>query len=228
MNASSSLSPIASLRNVSLSLPSTNGKVEILRDVSLELPRGKIVSIMGPSGSGKTTLLMILSGLEKPSAGTVTVATRDLSDMDEDALARFRRDNIGIVFQNFHLIPTMTALENVAMPMELAGDAQAFEKARQNLADVGLSHRETHYPGQLSGGEQQRVAIARAFAGTPALILADEPTGNLDAETGEKIIELMFRLARSGGSTLALVTHDPALSERCDTTLHIRDGRITA
>lgn len=203
------------------------GDVHILKNITLDLPGGKTVSIVGPSGSGKTTLLMVLGGLEKPTAGRVTVAAHDLTDLDEDALAAFRRDNIGIIFQSFHLIPAMTALENVAVPLEFAGKKDAFGRAREALTAVGLDHRLTHYPSQLSGGEQQRVAIARAFVTNPRLILADEPTGNLDVETGQKVIELMFDLSRRNGTTLVLVTHDTDLAARCDMTVHIRDGMIT-
>lgn len=203
------------------------GDVHILKNITLDLPGGKTVSIVGPSGSGKTTLLMVLGGLEKPTAGRVTVAAHDLTDLDEDALAAFRRDNIGIIFQSFHLIPAMTALENVAVPLEFAGKKDAFDRAREALTAVGLDHRLTHYPSQLSGGEQQRVAIARAFVTNPRLILADEPTGNLDVETGQKVIELMFDLSRRNGTTLVLVTHDTDLAARCDMTVHIRDGMIT-
>lgn len=203
------------------------GDVHILKNITLDLPGGKTVSIVGPSGSGKTTLLMVLGGLEKPTTGRVTVAERDLTHLDEDALAAFRRDNIGIIFQSFHLIPAMTALENVAVPLEFAGKKDAFDRARDALTAVGLDHRLTHYPGQLSGGEQQRVAIARAFVTNPRLILADEPTGNLDVETGQKVIDLMFDLSRRNGTTLVLVTHDTDLAARCDMTVHIRDGMIT-
>lgn len=207
-------------------MPSGAGDVHILRDISLDLPAGKTVSIVGPSGSGKTTLLMVLGGLEKPSSGHIHVAGRDLTGLDEDGLAAFRRDNIGIIFQSFHLIPSMTALENVAVPLEFAGVADAFDKARAALEAVGLGHRMTHYPGQLSGGEQQRTAIARAFVSAPRLILADEPTGNLDHDTGQKVIDLMFDLTRRHGTTLVLVTHDPDLATRCDIQVSIRDGQL--
>ena len=220
--------PILKLDAVNLNLKSEAGLVHILKDVSLSLPKGKTVGVMGPSGSGKTTLLMILSGLERPTSGTVTVAGSDLGALDEDSLAAFRRDNIGIVFQNFHLIPTMTALENVAVPLELAGRKDAFKLAEAALTAVGLGHRLTHYPSQLSGGEQQRVAVARAFAPGPKLILADEPTGNLDADTGKMVTDLMFGLTRERGTTLLLVTHEAALAQRCDMQVHIRDGRIAA
>ncbi|TAL38602.1 MAG: ABC transporter ATP-binding protein [Alphaproteobacteria bacterium] len=220
--------PILKLDGVNLNLNSEAGVVHILKDVTLTLPAARTVGVMGPSGSGKTTLLMILSGLERPSSGRVTVAGRDFGGMDEDALAAFRRDNIGIVFQNFHLIPTMTALENVAVPLELGGRADAFKLAEEALMAVGLGHRLTHYPSQLSGGEQQRTAVARAFAPQPKLILADEPTGNLDAATGKMVTDLMFSLTKERGTTLVLVTHESALAERCDMTVQIRDGRIAA
>ena len=218
---------ILKLDHINLTLTGAAGAVHILKDVSLSLPSGKTVSVVGPSGSGKTTLLMILGGLEKPSNGMVTVAGAELNGMTEDELAAFRRDNIGIIFQSFHLIPTMTALENVAIPLEFAGDKKAFAKAGEALSAVGLSERVGHYPGQLSGGEQQRVAIARAFVTAPRLILADEPTGNLDVDTGKKVMDMLFELTRKNGTTLLLVTHDPALAARCDITIKIRDGKIT-
>ena len=220
------MSDILKLNHVNLHLKSEAGSIHVLKDISLNLPPGKTVSITGPSGSGKTTLLMILGGLEKPTSGSVEVAGTPLSFMSEDALAAFRRDNIGIVFQNFHLIPTMTALENVAIPLEFAGHKDAFKKAEEALTAVGLRERVRHYPGQLSGGEQQRVAIARAFVANPRLILADEPTGNLDVETGKKVMNLMFDLTRKNGTTLILVTHDPVLAAGCDITVKIRDGKI--
>ncbi len=212
---------------LSLTLSSDAGPVAILKDISLTLPAGRTVSITGPSGSGKTSLLMILGGLEKPTSGRVSVAGHDIGGMDEDALAAFRRDHIGIVFQNFHLIPTMTALENVAIPLEFAGATDAFARAEAALGAVGLGHRLTHYPGQLSGGEQQRVAVARAFVAQPKIILADEPTGNLDAATGEKVMATLFDLTRRHGTTLILVTHDTELAAKCDQAVHILDGRIT-
>ena len=181
---------------------------------------------MGPSGSGKTTLLMVLAGLERADTGSIMVAGEDLGQLDEDALARFRGRNVGIVFQSFHLIPTMTALENVAVPLELAGDASAFERARDELAAVGLAERLNHYPAQLSGGEQQRVALARALAPNPAILVADEPTGNLDEATGQQIIELLFQGHVERGTTLILVTHDNALAQRCDRIVRLRSGRI--
>ena len=220
------MTSILTLNRVALSLASEAGLVHILKDITLTLPASQTVSIMGPSGSGKTTLLMVLGGLERPTGGTVTVAGRDLGGLDEDGLAEFRRDNIGIVFQNFHLIPTMTALENVAVPLEFAGNADAFRLAEEALVAVGLGHRLTHYPGQLSGGEQQRVAVARAFAPKPRLVLADEPTGNLDADTGKAVMEMMFGMTRANNATLVLVTHDAVLAGKCDRTLHIKDGKI--
>ena len=218
--------PILKLDGINLHLKSAGGNVHVLKDISLDLPAGKTISVVGPSGSGKTTLLMILSGLEKPTTGTVNVAGQQLNDLSEDALATFRRDNVGIVFQNFHLIPTMSALENVAIPLELAGHKDAFDRARAALEAVGLKDRVTHYPSQLSGGEQQRVAIARAFAPGPKLILADEPTGNLDADTGKKVMDILFRFTHQNNATFILVTHDLALAAQCDMTLHISDGRI--
>ncbi len=218
--------PLLRLERVDLHMPSGAGDVHILRDISLALPAAKTVSIVGPSGSGKTSLLMVLGGLEKPTGGRIHIADRELTGLDEDALAAFRRDNIGIIFQSFHLIPSMTALENVAVPLEFAGAADAFAKAQAALEAVGLGHRLTHYPGQLSGGEQQRVAIARAFVTAPRLILADEPTGNLDHDTGQMVIDLMFDLTRRHGTTLVLVTHDPELAKRCDIKIAIRDGHI--
>jgi len=218
--------PAVSLIEVNLTLPSRAGAVEILRGVNLEVKAGEAVGIVGPSGSGKTSLLMVIAGLEQVSAGEVTVAGQSLAGKSEDALAAFRRDNVGIVFQSFHLIPTMTALENVAVPLEFRGVGNAMEIARDNLARVSLSHRLTHYPGQLSGGEQQRVAIARALASGAHIILADEPTGNLDQETGAEIIDLLFQMKSHNGASLLLVTHDRALASRCDRVVHMRDGGI--
>jgi putative ABC transport system ATP-binding protein len=200
------------------------GQVNILRGVELTLAEREAVGLVGPSGSGKTSLLMLLAGLERASGGRLVVAGRELARLDEDALARFRRDHLGIVFQAFHLVPTMTALENVAIPLEFAGRGDAFERARAALESVGLGHRLGHYPGQLSGGEQQRVALARAFVGEPRLILADEPTGNLDRATGERVMDLLFGLRERHGTTLLLVTHDPALAARCDRVVRIEDG----
>lgn len=217
---------VIGLEGVHLTLPSEAGDVHILKGIDLAVHAGETVSIVGPSGSGKTSMLMVIGGLERPSKGLVKVAGKTLNEMNEDALAAFRRDNVGIVFQGFHLVPTMTALENVAIPMEFAGRDDAFEVAQKELEAVGLGHRLTHYPGQLSGGEQQRVALARAFAVEPKLLLADEPTGNLDGATGEKVISLMFDLAREKGTTVLLITHDPKLAEQCARTIRIGDGRI--
>lgn len=217
---------MVALVDVRLTLPSQAGLVNILRGITLTAAAGETVGIMGPSGAGKTTLLMLMAGLEKPSSGRVTVAGHDLTDMDEDALARFRRENVGIVFQAFHLVPTMTALENVALPLELARAADAVPRAEAALRAVGLLARASHYPSQLSGGEQQRVALARAFAPGPAILLADEPTGNLDEETGAMVMELLFSLARGHGVTLVLVTHDAVLAGRCGRVVQVRDGRL--
>ena len=214
------------LKDVHLELESAAGPVNILRGIDLSVGRGERVSVVGPSGSGKSTMMMIIGGLERPSSGETRVAGFDLPTLDEDSLALFRRDHVGIVFQNFHLVPTMTALENVAIPLEFAGRRDAFDRAEEGLKAVGLGHRLTHYPGQLSGGEQQRVAMARAFAAEPSLILADEPTGNLDGNTGEQVIDLMFSLSREKGATLLLITHDPALAERCDRQIRLVDGLI--
>ena len=221
-------SPIVSLENVRLTLSSRAGPVEILRGIDLSVSPGEALGIVGPSGSGKTTLLMVIAGLERVSAGTITVNGTPLAGKNEDALARFRRDAIGIVFQSFHLIPTMTALENVAVPLEFKGVADALAKAKTHLERVGLGHRLSHYPSQLSGGEQQRVAIARALASGARIILADEPTGNLDLDTGAAIMYLLFRLKREDGTTLLLITHDPVLAKRCDRVAAVRDGRIVS
>lgn len=218
--------PIVRLADVELTLSSTAGAVNILRGISLEVAAGETVGIVGPSGSGKSTLMMVTAGLERPSSGTVEVAGHDLVRLGEDALARFRRDHVGIVFQSFHLVPTMTALENVAIPLEFAGRDDAFDRAREALEQVGLGHRLTHYPGQLSGGEQQRTALARAFAVHPRLLLADEPTGNLDGGTGHHIVELMFALRQRYGTSLMLITHDMGLAEQCGRIVRIQDGRI--
>ncbi len=214
------------LSQVALKLGSAAGEVNILNGIDLLIPAGESVGLVGPSGSGKTSLMLLLSGLERASSGRIRVADAQISGMSEDALALFRRRNIGIVFQSFHLIPTMTALENVAVPLELAGEDGAFVAAEAALRDVGLHHRLHHYPSQLSGGEQQRVALARAIAPRPRLLLADEPTGNLDQETGSRIIELLFRLREQVGATLLLITHDPLLARRCDRELRMADGRI--
>ncbi len=214
------------LDNVHLTLGSAAGPVPILRGLNLSVDAGEAVGVVGPSGSGKSTMLAAIAGLERTTAGSVNIAGTDITALDEDALARFRRDNIGIVFQAFHLIPTMSAIENVAVPLELAGRDDAFDAARAGLAAVGLDHRLSHYPGQLSGGEQQRVALARAVAARPKLILADEPTGNLDQGTGHEVIELIFRIQAETGATLVLITHDPELADRCARRLRIVDGVI--
>jgi putative ABC transport system ATP-binding protein len=214
------------LENVDLSLGQGASRVHILKRISLNVTRGEAVSLIGPSGSGKSTLLMTIAGLERPDSGRVHIDNTDLSGMNEDELARFRGQKIGIVFQSFHLIPTMTALENVALPLELAGEAGAFERAEQELKAVGLGHRLNHYPAQLSGGEQQRVAIARAIAPNPAIVVADEPTGNLDEQTGTSIIDLLFALKRDRGATLVLITHDLSLARRCDRMIRLRSGQI--
>jgi putative ABC transport system ATP-binding protein len=216
------------LENVDLSLGSGAARVHILKGISLDIARGEAVGLVGPSGSGKSTLLMTMAGLERPDAGRIVVDGTDLSGMDEDALARFRGRRIGIVFQSFHLVPTMTALENVALPLELAGDEDAHERASAELASVGLAARMSHYPAQLSGGEQQRVAIARALAPNPAILVADEPTGNLDEGTGGSIVDLLFALKRDRGATLVLVTHDLNLARRCDRMVRLRSGRVEA
>ena len=215
------------LDDAELHLASAGGNVNILRGIDLSVAPGETVGVIGPSGSGKSTMMMVIAGLERLTGGTVAVAGQDLSALNEDALARFRRAQVGIVFQAFHLIPTMSALENVAVPLEFAGNAEAFDVARASLEAVGLGHRLDHYPSQLSGGEQQRVAIARAFAPQPKLLLADEPTGNLDGETGASIIETLFELSAQRGTTLLLITHDPAIAARCERVVHLRDGKIS-
>ncbi len=218
--------PIVALEQVRLTLTSRAGPVEILRDVSLDVEEGQSLAIVGPSGSGKTSLLMVVAGLERATSGGVRVAGHDLTRLNEDKLALVRGANIGIVFQSFHLVPTMTALENVALPLEFAGDLNAFEIARALLEEVGLTPRVDHFPAQLSGGEQQRVAIARALSRQPKLILADEPTGNLDSQTGKHIIDLLFGLQRRRDATLMLVTHDQRVAAACARTIHMADGRI--
>jgi putative ABC transport system ATP-binding protein len=210
-----------------LTLSSDAGAVNILHGIDLKVAAKESLGIVGPSGSGKTSLMLLIAGLEQPSGGSIRLGGTEITKMSEDALALYRRAHIGIVFQAFHLIPTMTALENVATPLELAGEKRAFVIAQAALEEVGLGHRLTHYPGQLSGGEQQRVALARAVAPQPDILLADEPTGNLDTETGAKVIELLFGLQRRRGATLLLITHDPALARRCDRIIHLADGRIT-
>ncbi|HSP23624.1 MAG TPA: ABC transporter ATP-binding protein [Saliniramus sp.] len=214
------------IENLDLSLGKGAARVHILKGISLDIPRGEAVGLVGPSGSGKSTLLMTMAGLERPDSGRVIVDGVDLSGLNEDALARFRGRRIGIVFQSFHLVPTMTALENVALPLELADTPHAIERAEKELAAVGLGDRMHHYPSQLSGGEQQRVAIARAIVPDPAIIVADEPTGNLDEKTGGSIVDLLFALKRDRGATLSLVTHDTALARSCDRTVRLRSGRI--
>jgi putative ABC transport system ATP-binding protein len=219
--------PIVSLRNLRLSIPAAAGPVTILRGIDLDVEAGERIGILGPSGSGKTSLLMLVAGLERASSGVITVAGTDLASLDEDARARFRLANLGIVFQSFHLIPTMTAMENVAVPLELAGRADAATVAADALGRVGLGHRLTHRPSQLSGGEQQRVALARAIAPGPRLLLADEPTGNLDSETGRLVMDLLFALCGDAGATLLLITHDASLAARCDRTITIRNGAVS-
>jgi putative ABC transport system ATP-binding protein len=218
--------PLVMLDDLRVTLGSAAGPVNILRGVSLKVEAGETVSIVGPSGSGKSTLLMVVGGLERPSAGRVCIDGCDLDALSEDALARLRRECIGIVFQSFHLIPTMTALENVALPLELSSRRDAFAAAAEALGTVGLGHRKAHYPGQLSGGEQQRVAIARAFIAGPKLLLADEPTGNLDATTGRLVIDCLFEHQARHGTTFMLITHDPSIAERCERQVCLLDGRI--
>jgi len=218
--------PVLSLNDVWLSLDSTAGTVDILRGISLDVARGVSVALTGPSGSGKSSLLMLMGGLERSTGGKVTALGQDLGQMSEDALARFRRKHMGVVFQSFHLIPTMTALENVATPLELAGDKDAFDRAKEELLAVGLEHRGGHYPSELSGGEQQRVALARAAAPKPAILLADEPTGNLDAANGAAVMDLLDGLRDRHGATLFLVTHAPELAARCDRVVRLEDGQV--
>lgn len=218
--------PVFHLSDVVLSLKGNAGPVDILRGISLDVQEGETVALTGPSGSGKSSLLMVMGGLEQATGGVVRALGQDLSTMSEDALAQFRLGRMGIVFQSFHLIPTMTALENVATPLELAGIPNAFDQAKEALESVGLGHRIGHYPAQISGGEQQRVALARACAPRPSILLADEPTGNLDSTNGAAIMDLLFDLRDQHGATLVLVTHDPALAERCDRAVALADGRI--
>mgnify|MGYP001157090579 CR=1 FL=1 len=225
-NKSDTRAPMILLEDVELKLESEAGSVNILKGINLEIPAGETVSLVGPSGSGKTSMMMLIGGLERQTSGNIQVAGHDLAALDEDGLARFRRDNVGIVFQNFHLVPTMNALENVAIPVELAGLDNAFDRSREALAAVGLDHRVTHYPGQLSGGEQQRVALARAIVAGPRLLLADEPTGNLDGKTGNSVIDLLFSLRADHGATLLLITHNPALAEQCGRMIDLQDGLI--
>jgi putative ABC transport system ATP-binding protein len=219
-------SPLVVVDDVHLTLGSAAGPVNILRGVSLTVEAGETVALLGPSGSGKSTLMMVAAGLERPTSGRVWVAGEELGGLDEDGLARLRRRHVGIVFQSFHLIPTMTALENVAIPLELAGDRAAFTTAEAALGRVGLGHRLVHYPAQLSGGEQQRVAIARAFVAGPQLLLADEPTGNLDGATGDLVIDCLFAEHARQGTSLLLITHDSRLAARCERQLRMEDGRI--
>ncbi len=218
--------PVLSLQDAQLSLDGNAGRVDILHGISLDVRAGETLALVGPSGSGKSSLLMLMGGLERVTGGAVHALGQDLTAMSEDDLARFRRDNMGVVFQSFHLIPTMTALENVATPLELAGHKDAFARAEAELEAVGLAHRAGHYPAQMSGGEQQRVALARAAAPRPKLLLADEPTGNLDGTNGEAIMDLLFGLRDRHGATLVLVTHAPALAARCDRVIGLRDGRL--
>lgn len=218
--------PAIALKGVHLSLGDGAGRVHILKGVDLEIEAGSSTGLVGPSGSGKSTLLMVMAGLERADKGSVIVAGSELTPLSEDQLARFRGRNVGIIFQSFHLVPNMTALENVAVPLELAGDPKAFDKARAELEAVGLGHRLSHYPAQMSGGEQQRVAVARALVVEPEILIADEPTGNLDAATGEQIVELMFAAIARRRTTLVLVTHDPALAERCDRVVRMRSGQV--
>lgn len=218
--------PIVTLRQANLTLGNGASSVHVLKGIDIDINQGESVGIVGPSGSGKSTLLMVIAGLERLDTGEVHVAEQALHALSEDAVAAVRGRSVGIVFQSFHLIPNMTALENVAVPLELAGKANAFERAREELIAVGLGERLTHYPGQLSGGEQQRVAIARALAPDPVLIVADEPTGNLDGETGRQIADLLFAKQAERGTTLLLVTHDPVLAERCQRQISVRSGRI--
>jgi putative ABC transport system ATP-binding protein len=226
MKAPSQPEPAIALAGVNLSLGQGAARVHILKGIDLNIGRGEAIGLIGPSGSGKSTLLMVMAGLERADAGNVTVAGEELGRLDEDALARFRGRNVGIVFQSFHLIPTMTALENVAVPLELAGVADANERAQAELESVGLSQRIHHYPAQLSGGEQQRVAVARALAPNPAILVADEPTGNLDEDTGRQIVDLLFAGHEKRRTTLVLVTHDSSLAQRCGRVVRLRSGHV--
>jgi putative ABC transport system ATP-binding protein len=218
--------PALQLKDIHLKLASHAGDVNILKGINLEIMRGETIAIVGPSGSGKSSMMMVIAGLERATSGIVEIAGQNVTHHSEDELALFRRDHIGIVFQDFHLVPTMSALENVAVPLEFANHPQPFQKAREELEAVGLGHRLDHYPSQLSGGEQQRVALARAFAPNPDVLLADEPTGNLDGETGRKVMELLFSRHKALNNTLLLITHDPALAEKCDRMVHVQDGLI--
>lgn len=220
------MTSILSLKDVHLALEGNAGLVEILHGISLDVKKGETLGLIGPSGSGKSSLLMVMGGLERATGGSIHALGQDLTHLSEDALARFRRDHMGVVFQSFHLIPTMTALENVATPLELAGHKDAFDRAAQELEAVGLAHRADHYPAQMSGGEQQRVALARASAPRPQILLADEPTGNLDGANGAAIMDLLFGLRDRHGATLILVTHSTELAGRCDRVVRLRDGHI--
>ena len=226
MKAPSTPAPAIALAAVNLSLGHDAARVHILKDITLNIGTGEAIGLVGPSGSGKSTLLMVMAGLDRSDTGTVTVAGEELGVLIEDALARFRGRNVGIVFQSFHLIPTMTALENVAVPLELAGVADANERAQAELESVGLGQRIHHYPAQLSGGEQQRVAVARALAPHPAILVADEPTGNLDEDTGQQIVDLLFAGHEERGTTLVLVTHDASLAQRCGRVVRLRSGHV--
>jgi putative ABC transport system ATP-binding protein len=218
--------PVLELTDARLTLDGNAGPVDILRGITLTVTRGETLGLVGPSGSGKSSLLMLMGGLERATGGSVRALGRDLTAMDEDELARFRRGKMGVVFQSFHLIPTMTALENVATPLELMGAPDAFDRAEAELKAVGLGHRLDHYPAQMSGGEQQRTALARAAAPRPAILLADEPTGNLDGANGQAIMDLLFGLRDRHGATLVLVTHAPELAARCDRVVRLADGRV--
>ncbi|WP_295313864.1 ATP-binding cassette domain-containing protein [Roseobacter sp.] len=217
---------VYTLKDAALSLDGNAGRVDILQGISFDVHKGESLGLIGPSGSGKSSLLMLMGGLERATGGSVMALGHDLTAMSEDALARFRRNHMGVVFQSFHLIPTMTALENVATPLELAGDTEAFDKAQAELEQVGLGHRAGHYPAQMSGGEQQRVALARAAAPRPDILLADEPTGNLDGVNGAAIVDMLFGLRDRHGATLVLVTHSRSLAARCSRVIRLADGRI--
>ncbi|MFO8126942.1 ABC transporter ATP-binding protein [Yoonia sp.] len=220
------INPVLSIENANLSLDGNAGRVDILHDISIDVAAGETLGLVGPSGSGKSSLLMLMGGLEQATSGRIMALGQNLTAMNEDQLALFRRDNMGVVFQSFHLIPTMTALENVATPLELAGVKDAFDRAEAELKAMGLADRIDHYPNQMSGGEQQRVALARASAPRPQILLADEPTGNLDETNGQAIIDLLFDLRDRHGATLIMVTHANELADRCDRVVRLRDGRI--